>query len=308
MEREIIDWLRRAFPVQPPLSIGIGDDAAVIDIDAGQIVVTTDAIVDGVHFEIAKHSWQRIGHKAVAVNLSDLAAMGAAPVAIVVTLVLPEHTTLGQVQELYAGISRLCQRWHIAIAGGDTNFSPGPLTISVTALGTLDSNRKPWLCRGARVGDEILVSGSFGGSIMGKHIDFEPRGDLAGYLAARFSVHAVTDVSDGLLFNLGIILRASDCGSELELAAIPISQAAHEMNDQRSALDHAFYDGEDFELILVTSPEQAAGMLADKHLATLLTRIGRVTDRCGIQGRQPDGTMKSLAVHGYSHGQPDEQR
>ncbi len=306
MERKIIDWLKQTFPARYPLSVGIGDDAAVIDIDARQIVVTTDAVVEGVHFEIAKHSWRRIGHKAVAVNLSDLAAMGAVPLAIVITLVLPQGTVLNQVKELYAGISNLCQRWRIAIAGGDTNFSLGPLTISITALGILEPNRTPWLCRGAQIGDDILVSGSLGGSILGKHMDFEPRCDLAREIASKFQVHAATDVSDGLLFNLGVILRSSGCGALLELGEIPISPAAREMADHRSSLDHALYDGEDFELVVVVSPEQAARMLADEHLSNSLTRIGRTREQPGILGRQADRSEKILEVRGYSHGQSGE--
>ncbi len=306
MEREIICWLKSNFPARQPLLVGIGDDAAVLEIGSSRLVVTTDAIVDGVHFESADHSWQRIGHKSVAVNLSDLAAMGATPLAIVIALVLPIGTTIEQVRQLYAGISALCERWQVSIAGGDTNFSTGPLTISATAMGVLRADQQPWLCRGAQVGDAILVSGSFGGSILTKHLDFEPRCDLARDIGNRFAVHAATDVSDGLLFNLGVIFRASDCGADLELSAIPVSADAYQLARQspnnKSALDHALYDGEDFELIVVTGREQSALMLADPKLTKQLTRIGTVTKDLGIRGLGPDGTVKTLELHGYFHG------
>ncbi len=311
MEREIITWLKSIFPGQPPLLVGIGDDAAVIELDSKRMVVTTDAIVDGVHFETAQHSWQRIGHKSVAVNLSDLAAMGASPLAIVITLVLPTGTTLERVKELYAGISPICERWQVSIAGGDTNFSTGPLTISTAAMGVLRADQQPWLCRGAQVGDEILVSGSFGGSILGKHLDFEPRCDLARDIGSRFQVHAATDVSDGLLFNLGVILRASGCGADLDLSAIPISAAAHQLAsaaaDHQSALWHALYDGEDFELILVVDRDQAYEIMADPRWANQLTRIGTVTESLGIRGCELKGNVKVLDDHGFTHGQTDNQ-
>ena len=309
MEREIITWLKSIFPGQPPLLVGIGDDAAVLEIGFSRLVVTTDAIVDGVHFETADHSWQRIGHKSVAVNLSDLAAMGATPLAIVIALVLPIGTTIEQVRQLYVGISEICERWQVSIAGGDTNFSTGPLTISATAMGVLRADQQPWLCCGAQVGDAILVSGSFGGSILTKHLDFEPRCDLARDIGNRFAVHAATDVSDGLLFNLGVILRASDCGADLDLSAIPISAAAHQLAsaaaDHQSALWHALYDGEDFELILVVDREQANVIMADPRLANQLTRIGTVTESLGIRGRELKGNVKVLDDHGFTHGQTD---
>lgn len=301
MERQIIEWLQGNFPPRPPVFVGIGDDAACIEFGSRPLIITTDAIVDGVHFQTSKHSWRNIGHKAVAVNLSDLAAMGAVPIAIVVALVLPRETQLEQVQELYAGIRSLCDRWGVAIAGGDTNVANGPLAVSITAVGVPLEGRRPWLVSGAEVGDSILVSGSFGGSILGKHLTFEPRCDLARHVARQYEIHAATDVSDGLLFNLSVIARASACGALLALDSIPVSQDAAKMSDGQPALDHALYDGEDYELILVANGEQAARMLEDSRMPTRLTQIGRIDSGDGIRASQSDGSERPLPIRGYSH-------
>lgn len=301
MERKIIDWLQQNFSADPPVTVGIGDDGAVLEMDRAQLVVTTDAVIDGVHFDLRRHNWREVGCKAVAVNLSDLAAMGAEPIAIVVTLVLPHGTKLSQVKNLYSGICTFCSKWPYSIAGGDTNFASGPLMVSITAMGRLALNRQPWLCRGAQVGDEILVSGSFGGSILGRHMAFEPRCDLAAAIGSSFQIHAATDVSDGLVFNLGVIARASACRAILDLDAIPIAPGAKKMGDKHSPLHHALYDGEDYELIVVTSPAQSKKIMSDKWLAEQLTRVGVITSGTGIIGRRAGHPDKRLPIRGYTH-------
>jgi thiamine-monophosphate kinase len=306
MERQILAWLRATFRPRPPLLIGIGDDAAVLRPSGEGLVLTSDAVVDGVHFETARHDWSGIGHKSIAVNFSDLAAMGATPVCVLVTLILPARTTLSDVQRLYAGIEPLCARWGASIAGGDTNFYSGPLAIAVTAVGELPREESAWRLDRAQAGDAILVSGSFGGSILGKHLNFEPRCDLAQALAGRFPVHAATDVSDGLALNLNAILTASGCGAELDLNSVPIAPAARELAEREpasgSAVEHALYDGEDFELILTVGSNAAEEILADQALARNLTRIGRVTAERGLWAVPEDGSRYLLPIRGYSHG------
>ncbi len=147
MEHKIIEWLQQRFPAKPPVCLGIGDDAAVMRTDAQRIVVTTDAIIDQVHFDSTHDSWEQIGHKAIGVNLSDIAAMGARAIAVVVTLALPNSTSLNDVKSLYAGMKRLCDRFGVQIAGGDTNFTQAVLMVSVTAIGQLEDGDQPWLRR-----------------------------------------------------------------------------------------------------------------------------------------------------------------
>ncbi len=167
MERELIHWLRQRLPPHPLLRLGPGDDAAVLQMaGADECVVTVDLLTDHVDFELAEIDPRRVGRKALAVNLSDLAAMAAKPLAGVIALALPRQGGMELAVALYEGMLPLAERYELAIAGGDTNSWDGPLAISITLLGAV-AGRGP-LCRGgARPGDRILVTGSFGGSILG---------------------------------------------------------------------------------------------------------------------------------------------
>ena len=187
MEADFLRWLREHLPPHPLLKLGIGDDAAVLA-TAGRsdVVVTTDLLADGVDFDLKKHEPRRIGHKALAVNLSDLAAMAARPLAAVISLNLPRQDGMRIATELYEGMLPLAERYRVAIAGGDTNSWDGPLVISVTALGEVTADG-PLRRSGAQPGDRIIVTGSFGGSILGRHLDVQPRIDEALLLNQRYS-------------------------------------------------------------------------------------------------------------------------
>jgi len=198
MESDFLDWLRERLPPHPLLKLGIGDDAAVLA-TAGRsdIVLTTDLVADHVDFDLRTDDPRRVGHKVLAINLSDLAAMAARPLAAVVALNLPRHGALKLATELYEGLLPLAERFHIAIAGGDTNSWDGPLVVSVTALGEVTADG-PLTRRGAQPGDRIIVTGTFGGSILGRHLDVEPRVVEALLLNQRYRLHAGIDCSDGL--------------------------------------------------------------------------------------------------------------
>lgn len=296
MEAEFIAWLRRRLPAHRSLVVGPGDDAAVVDLGDPKLVVTTDMLMDGVDFVLADVDPQLIGRKALAVNLSDLAAMAAQPTAIVVSVALPRRNAFAFATEVYEGLIPLAEEFDTAIAGGDTNTYDGPLVINVTAFGRL-TDRGPFLRSGARVGDEILVTGDFGGSILGKHFTFIPR--IREALKLReFDIHAAMDVSDGLSLDLSRLCAASDCGAELDLAAVPIAAAASKTADAKSPLDHALGDGEDFELILAVPPSEAKRLLEEQPLGHVrLTRIGRFIAEPGL--RAIDG--KPLTPRGYEH-------
>ncbi len=161
MEADFLRWLRERLPPHPLLKLEIGDDAAILaTAGRGDIVVTTDLIAEGIDFDLREHASRRVGHKALAVNLSDLAAMAARPLAAVISLNLPRRDGGRIAAELYEGLLPLAERYHLAIAGGDTNSWEGLLVISVTALGevTLDG---PLCRRGAQPGDRIIVTGQF---------------------------------------------------------------------------------------------------------------------------------------------------
>jgi thiamine-monophosphate kinase len=254
LERDFVSWICRRLPANRRLLVGAGDDAAILRLTAdANVVATTDMLMDGVDFELTKHEPERIGRKALAVNISDLAAMAAAPVGALISVALPRQGGQQLGQRLLEGMLPLAAEFDCPIAGGDTNSWDGPLVISVTALGEVPPERR-WRRSGARPGDAILVTGQFGGSILGRQFDFQPRLREALWLAENATIHAAIDVSDGLSLDLSRVCEASGCGAVLDLSRVPIASAAEQLAIQRddrfTVLDHALGDGEDFELIL----------------------------------------------------------
>jgi thiamine-monophosphate kinase len=304
MEFELIRRLRRRIGAHPRVAVGLGDDAAVLRLAGGeQCVVTVDLLTDHVDFELAQVDPRRVGHKALAASLSDLAAMASPPLAGVVALALPRSGGLELAEAIYDGLLPLAQRYDLPIAGGDTNTWDGPLAISVTLLGRV-TPRGPLLRSGAWVGDRIMVTGAFGGSILSRHLDFEPRLAEALALAERYRLHAGIDVSDGLSLDLGHMAEESGCGVLVDLAAIPVAEdarrLAERLADGSTPLDHALADGEDFELILAAPPEEAEKMLAERAVDVPLTVIGEVIAERGLWRREGGG-RRPLEPRGYQH-------
>jgi thiamine-monophosphate kinase len=305
MERDFLRRLLPRLPGHPRLLLGPGDDAALLALAKDNAcVVTTDMLMDGVDFELGKCDVKRIGRKSLAVNLSDLAAMAARPVGVVISLALPRKEGEELALRLYEGLIPLAAEFETAIAGGDTNSWDGLLVISITAVGDVVSGQE-WRRSGAKPGDEILVTGSFGGSILGKQFDFTPRVREALLLAERYEIHAAMDVSDGLSLDLSRMCEASGCGAVLDLKQTPIAPAAFELASQKqddlTPLDHALADGEDFELILAAAPEVAARLLAAQPLGVPLTRIGCFVREPGLWQETTEGTRQPLAPRGYEH-------
>ena len=212
-------------------------------------------------------------------------------------------------QGLYAGMRELAERFGVDLVGGDTNAWDGPLVISVTVLGEATA-RGAVRRAGARPGDAILVTGPLGGSLFaGRHLRPEPR--IAEALAVHqiVPIHALIDISDGLSSDLGHILTESGgLGAVLDAAAIPIHPDAHEMSqrDGTPALDHALNDGEDFELCLVVSADDAARLLAAPPAPATLYRVGTVTELPGSASAHPDGRGETDRAHGlrpFPHSQ-----
>lgn len=305
MER---DFLRRLIPRLPPherLLLGPGDDAAVLALAGDKAcVVTTDMLMGGVDFELASCDPRRIGRKALAVNLSDLAAMAARPVGAVISVALPKKRGEELALALYEGLIPLAEEFGTAIAGGDTNSWAGPLVISITALGEVTPG-KEWRRSGARAGDEILVTGSFGGSILGRHLDFMPRVREALLLSGQYEIRAAIDVSDGLSIDLERLCEASGVGAVLDLSLVPVASAAELLARQTknvlTPVEHALGDGEDFELILAASSAVAADLIARQPLDVPLTRIGSFTVQPGLWQRSSGGALIPLAPRGYEH-------
>src|SRR5262245_58807468 len=248
-ELEYIDWLRRRTPADPRVLLGPGDDTAVIRAPAGgSWLVTTDMLLEGSHFRFPQVDPKQVGRKAMAVNLSDIAAMAGKPVAAVASVGLSRSGGQALAEALYLGMRELADAFDTARVGGDTNSWDGPLVISVTVFGEA-TGRGPVNRGGARPDDWLLVTGPLGGGILGKHLEFTPRVREALLLHQQATLHAMIDISDGLAADLKHICDESGCGAVLRAETIPISSAARQIKDDRSALEHALGDGEDFELL-----------------------------------------------------------
>jgi thiamine-monophosphate kinase len=306
MESDLIAWLRAELPPHPCLRLGIGDDAALVQLGSGSdCVVTVDIISDQVDFRLDQiDDPRRVGHKALGVNLSDLAAMAAIPRAAVVGLALPRQTALALAKSLYRGILPLAERFDMAIAGGDTHVWDGPLLVSITAIGAVGPHGLLYR-QGAKPGDQLLVTGQLGGSLLGRHLDLEPRVREALLLNDRYDLHAAIDISDGLAIDLARLADASECGAVIELAQVPVSPAAKQLaatpGDARTPLEHALSDGEDFELLLAVPPATAEQLAAEQPLEVPLTRIGRCITQPGLWQQDTDGQRRPLPPVGYLH-------
>ncbi len=308
MELDWIRYLAKILPRYPRLVVGIGDDAAVLDWGAGNYgVVAVDVVSDGADFCLREIDPALAGRKALAVNLSDLAAMAAQPVAAVVALGLPRQDARSLAERVYEGLLALAEDYQVAIAGGDTHVWDGPLFLAVTVLG-LPGPGGIWRRDGAKPNDVILVTGSLGGSILGKHLHFRPRVREALYLAQNYEVHAAIDISDGLLLDLARVAEASGLAAEISLQAIPVDPAAERLSREkgtnRSPLEHALSDGEDYELILAVPPHEAQRMLKDPAVGVSLTAIGRFVEGEGlwhVEGNFRARLEPAGYVHGHSH-------
>ena len=306
-EFELIARLTRSLPANQQVIVGAGDDCAVLDLGVPEhlILFKTDAVVEGVHFT-RETPPSKIGRKALARGLSDIAAMAGTPTAALVTLALPPDFDAEFIAGIYDGLNRLAEQFHVAIVGGETTTNPGGILISISLLGTVPRG-KQLLRGGARTGDAIFVTGELGGSLAGKHLDFEPRLAEARWLAEHFPIHAMMDLSDGLAGDLRHLLHASRAGAELLKSAVPVSRAAKLRAKASSAAKPAFAaalgDGEDFEL-LFTLPGKSAVKLLDawkrKFPGLKLSCIGKITAGDGIVIRDKFGSHQ-LNANGYVH-------
>lgn len=301
-EFSLIDWIDKRSPGDPQVLLGIGDDAALLRVQPDMArLATMDTLMQGVHFTIPPASPRQVGHKALAVNLSDIAAMAGRPRAALVSLVLPRENGIPLAQEVHTGIQSLATAHDVVIAGGDTNTWNGPLVVSLTVLGEVDAHR---VVRrdGARAGDWIMVTGALGGSGSGKHLAFQPRVPEALILNEQVSLHAMIDISDGLAADLHHVLRHSGVGAVVDVTSIPISRAAVECGDGQTPLEHALCDGEDFELLFTLSPADGRKLLEQPPFATRLSKIGEITAAAGCHLRTAEGRLEALPPRGWQHG------
>lgn len=291
-------------PDSAALVLGIGDDAAILQPPAGQqLVISTDTLVAGRHFPLDTPP-HAIGWKSAAVNLSDLAAMGATPQAVLLALSLPvaEEAWLA---EFSRGFFACCQPQRVALIGGDTTKSP-TLTISVTALGWLPGGQA--ICRaGAQAGDLIVLSNTIGdaayalrhpGSELQQRLDYpQPQSELG--IALRGFAHAMLDISDGLAQDLGHILHASGVGAILHLEQLPFSPLLQAL-DAQQRWAYALCGGDDYELCFTLSPQQLALFQAQYAGRFHLSVIGEICQQPGLQLLH-HGQVVALDLKGYQH-------
>ncbi len=311
-EFELIDWIRRQEPdrsVDSWTRVGIGDDCAILGVGEGSgagadLLVTTDMLMDGRHFRLDTDGPRAVGYKAMAVNLSDIAAMAGIPRAAVVAVALPRSNAVDIARGLHSGMRELADRMSVDLVGGDTNAWDGPLVLTITVLGQA-TVRGPVRRSGARPGDVILVTGPLGGSLAaGRHLRPEPRIHEALALHRAADIHAMIDLSDGLSSDLPHILDESGgLGAILDAPSIPIHPDAHEQarRDDASAFDHALNDGEDFELCLTVAPDLAEKLLAHPPAPARLYRIGEIVEAPGLLLQTPDGRLSPVIPGGFDH-------
>ena len=303
-ELEFIRQLTQRFPPLPPVELGIGDDGAVLQsLATERIVVVTDMLLDGVHFDLRSASPELVGRKAIAVNLSDLAAMGCRPTAAFVSIALPQHVAdrAAFLESLYAGIEQMIVPFGFSLAGGDTNSWAGPFAINVCLTGT-PYGTNVFQRSTARPGDELFVSGPLGGSLRsGRHLTFQPRLELSRWLSGLGSRLSVMDISDGMAIDLHRMMEASNVGAVLDADSIPIHRDVPSEWSHCQRLHAALSDGEDFELLIAASAESAAELRRESTAAGFeLHAVGTVSAASGVFIR--DGRdVRPLPPDGWQH-------
>jgi thiamine-monophosphate kinase len=324
-EHQLIERIRARVPPAPSfVSVAIGDDAAVVQPERNMLeVVTTDCLVEGVHFDRAFANAADLGYKVLAVNLSDLAAMGATPRLGLLSLVLPDGWPVADFDAFLEGLLALAGEARMSIVGGNIARSPGPLVVDLVAIGSVKPRRA--LTRaGARPGDELYVSGTLGAAAAGlsslrasrgdrtieraldcekRHLRPEPRLRLGSLLGRTRAARACLDLSDGLADGIRQLARASGVGAVIEADEIPVDPGARAWFDRHggSALKAALSGGEDYELLFAVSPKNRRLLASVQRLLPNLpiTRVGRLMDSPRI-GLRREGRIEELPP-GFAH-------
>ncbi|HBP88684.1 MAG TPA: thiamine-phosphate kinase [Nitrospirales bacterium] len=330
-EFQLIQTLARGFSVPgPPPLIGMGDDAAILaHPSSAHLVISTDLLVEDIHFSAQTSSFFDIGYKAAVANLSDIAAMGATATYILVAVALPSHMRYEDWKELYRGLSVPCKTHGVQLVGGDTSASRSSLFLAITILGQIEPGHA--LTRGgAKEGDIIYVSGSLGNSaaglvcltnqpsgeklstlrqpmkfLAGRHLRPSPRIALGRVLSSGRLASAALDVSDGLSGDIAHLCQQSRVGALIQAANLPMSPhlIAYASRVKADPLLWALHGGEEYELLFTVSPKKQHRLeLAVKHLRVPVTAIGVITSRrSGLQITHQDGRTHKLVPQSYVH-------
>jgi thiamine-monophosphate kinase len=317
----LIEKFRKITPRGHGVSIGIGDDAACVEAISHSILLTSDLLIENVHFKLSWTSPFALGYKAVAVNLSDIAAMGGVPLYLVLALGLPPTFHVNEVHRMYRGMRSACAETGVSLVGGDTS-SADRLTISICMVG--HAPVQPVRRDGAAVGDDIFVTGTLGdsalalnllqsrtpadsksrsiGFLLRRHHQPTPRLAAGLSLARAGAATAMIDISDGLLQDLGHVCKASGIGAEIWQKHIPVS-SAYRQHTGSSGMHYALGGGEDYELLFCAKPDRRAQITKlAKSSGVRMTRIGKcVSAKSGIIVLDESGSRVPVSVKGYDH-------
>jgi thiamine-monophosphate kinase len=323
-EDQLVAAIRKVLSGDAPgVILGPGDDAAIVEPGRHHAILTTDLLLEGVHFEIEDSSPHDLGHRALVVNVSDVAAMGGSPRFALAAVGLSPDVEAAWVMELYGGMRRAADEYAMAVVGGDTNRSDRTV-IAVSVYGEV-SKGKAVSRSGARRGDRLVVTGSLGASAGGLRIARDPQARAAlstewgrdllsrherpharvgeGQTLAQAGAAAMMDLSDGLALDLDRLCRESEVGARLWLDKVPVASGLAELGElvPLDPLDLALHGGEDFELLAALPPE-AVGSARDKlgeRFGTGLTEVGEVTEG-GLMAVDEQGE-RPLEPRGWDH-------
>ena len=300
-EHRVIRRLTALLPFRPELIQGVGDDTAVVRGNGGSdLLLTSDAVVEGVHF-LPETEARLVGRKAIARVLSDIAAMGGEPGWSLIDVAAPLDTEMTRLEEMYRGAVDISNMFGLTLVGGDTARA-ATLQLHVFAMGRVPEGTAV-LRSGAHPGDGIYVTGALGGSINGGHLTFEPRMEEGDWLREGKWAKAMIDLSDGLATDLRHLMEQSRVGAVVDTPQVPASDAA-QIDPSRNPIEHALFDGEDFELLFTVAATrtQAFERAWGERFDVPCTRIGTTTSEIGsLRCRDGDGSEKTLAEHGYEH-------
>lgn len=326
----LIEHLTKAFPLANPSSQkGIGDDAAVIDNKDFQTVVSTDLLVEGIHFDLMYSPLKHLGYKSIVVNLSDIYAMNAIPKQVTVSIAISNRFSVEALEELYAGIQLACERYQVDLVGGDTTSSPKGLYISVTAIGQAKKEQLVYRS-GAKKGDVLCVTGSLGAAYLGlqilerekqiylsnpgvqpdlgdknylieRQLKPEARKDLIQvFRQSNIVPTSMIDVSDGLASEVFHLCKQSNLGAFIEESGVPIHPDA-EMQAINFGLDPitcALSGGEDYELLFTIDPNDVEKI---KYLPDIYMMGEMTAAEDGVKLHTKGGNIHPITAQGWQH-------
>ncbi len=293
-EWDLINWITAQSLRDDAVIVGPGDDCAVLAIAGREVLVTVDQVIDGVHVDMSRCGPAAAGRKALARNLSDIAAMAGVPIAAVASVILPKGADDVLGQGIYRGLRELADEMACPIVGGDVALADQAASISVTVLGQMPDGRTPILRSGGQPGQLLCVTGTLGRAWQsGRDLTFTPRLAAAAELAERFTPGAMIDLSDGLASDVRHICRASECGAVIHAHALPLNSGA--------GIAQALGDGEDYELLFSLPAEQARAAAQSGLAGVSVAIIGELTAAEAIILRDADGQDTPMPPLGWEH-------